>query len=80
LKYDYSYLRGFIKQHFGRNQDYADYLGISATSLYDRLSNRTPFSQDEIDKTAQFDDLSGDDLMRLFFTKEDTENRTILVK
>lgn len=70
VKYDYRYLRGFIKENFGSNDKYAKFLGIGTTALYERLACNIPFRQTEIDVTAKYGGLSGDDLMRLFFTKE----------
>lgn len=69
VKYDYSYLRGFIREHFGSNEHYARFLGIGTTALYSRLACNVPFRQNEIDATAKFGNLSGNDIMRLFFTK-----------
>lgn len=74
--YDYSYLKGFIRQEYGTNQSYADFLGIGTTSLYNRLANRVPFTQEEIDRTAKRNNLSADRLVQLFFTRKNTENRT----
>lgn len=70
FKYDYSYLRGWIKQKFGNNRKYAKFLGIGCTALYDRLAGKTPFRQNEIDATAQYGNLAADDVMRFFFTKQ----------
>lgn len=51
MEFDYSYLRGFIRENFGSNRRYSRFLGISETALYDRLANKTPFTQVEINKT-----------------------------
>lgn len=71
--YDYAYLRGFIQEHFGSNKNFAKFLGIGTTALYDRLANRTPFTQDEIDKVAHDSTgsiLNGSEINRLFFTQK----------
>lgn len=71
--YDYAYLRGFIQEHFGSNAKFALFLGIGPTALYDRLANRTPFTQDEIDKVAHEATgsvLDGSEVNRLFFTRK----------
>lgn len=52
ITFNYAYLRGFIKEHFTTNHNFAEFLGISDTALYDRLSNKVPFSQYEIDLVA----------------------------
>ncbi|MBE6079406.1 MAG: DUF739 family protein [Veillonella sp.] len=51
-KFDYSYLRGFIKEHYGSNLEFARFLGIGTTALYERLANKVPFTQTEIHKVA----------------------------
>lgn len=70
-EFDYSYLRGFIREHFGSNTKFAQFLGIGTTALYDRLANKTPFTQKEIDKvvrTATGKELSPNEINMLFFT------------
>lgn len=68
--YNYAYLRGFIKEHFNSNQNFATFLGIGATALYDRLSSKVPFKQTEIDKVGKKYNLSGEEVCRLFFDSE----------
>jgi len=70
-EFDYSYLRGFIREHFGSNQKFAQFLGIGSTALYDRLANKTPFTQKEIDlvvRKATGKELSPSEINLLFFT------------
>lgn len=59
VKYDYRFLRGFIKENFGSNDKYAKFLGIGTTALYERLACNIPFRQTEIDATAKYGDLTG---------------------
>nr|DAM27457.1 MAG TPA: Protein of unknown function (DUF739) [Caudoviricetes sp.] len=65
--YNYAYLRGFIREHFKTNQNFANFLGIGGTALYDRLSSKVPFKQTEIDKVGKKYNLSGEEVCRLFF-------------
>lgn len=65
--FDYAYLRGFIKENFGSNKKYADFLGLSLTSLYDRLANKVPFTQREINATMK---LNPHENVNLLFFKE----------
>lgn len=69
-QYDYSSLRGFIREKFNTNEKYAKFLGIGTDALYKRLSGKVPFRQTELDATAKYGNLTGDDLMKLFFTKK----------
>lgn len=78
--FDYAYLRGFIKEHFGSNAKFAKFLGIGTTALYARLANKTPFTQSEINKVARahmYGKLSPHEINRLFFYEKETENRAI---
>lgn len=67
VEFDYSYLRGFIKEHYGNNAKFADFLGIGTTALYDKLANKSSFSQKEIYKTIQKHGLSEHQSDLLFF-------------
>lgn len=68
--YNYAYLRGFIREHFETNKNFANFLGIGGTALYDRLSSKVPFKQTEIDKVGKKYNLSGEEVCRLFFNSE----------
>lgn len=73
MEFDYSYLRGFIKEHFGTNAKFAEFLGIGTTALYDRLTGRVPFSQFEINRVGRQSigvALSYEEIGRLFFTQK----------
>jgi len=70
-EFDYTYLRGFIREHFGTIQSFADFLGLGSTSVYERLANNVPFSQAEIDKvgcSATGRKLTAAEIDMLFFT------------
>ncbi len=69
VKFNYAYLRGFIKEVYKTNKDYADFLGIGVTTLYEKLNNKTPFTQREIFKTVEANKLNADDINRLFFNQ-----------
>lgn len=46
--YDYSKLKGRIKERCNTQDKFSEQLGISRTSLSQRLNNQLEFSQDEI--------------------------------
>lgn len=52
MAFNYDYLRGFIKENYGTINKFAEFLGIGTTQIYERLGNRVPFTQKEIDKVA----------------------------
>lgn len=73
--YDYSKLKGLIKEKFGTLSNYADYIGISHTSLNERLNNRLPFKQNEIEKSIIGFEVSPNLIDEIFFCKQNTETR-----
>ena len=66
VKFNYASLKGFIKEHFGTNRKFAKFLTISETALYDRLANRTPFTQTEMDRVSDHFALNAEETSRLF--------------
>lgn len=71
VEFNYAHLRGFIAEHFKSIDNFAKFLGIGTTALYDRLGNRVPFTQREIDKVANHATerkLSAEEISVLFFT------------
>lgn len=48
INYDYSKLRGRIVEKKGNIKKFSNDLGISETSLSNKLNNKTSFTQDEI--------------------------------
>ena len=69
-QFNYSYLRGFIKEHYKSNERFAKFIGIGTNALYERLANKVPFTQREIYKVANEDldrKLTSDEVELLFF-------------
>ena len=58
--YDYSKLRGRIVEKLGSIKKYAELLKLSDTSISNKLSNKTPFNQDEILRSIESDVLDID--------------------
>lgn len=52
MEFDYTNLRAFIKEHFHNLKGFAQFLGIGTTQLGQRLANKVPFTQKEIDRVA----------------------------
>lgn len=53
MSYDYSKLLGKIKEVYGTQEIFAKQLGISRTSLNQRLTGKLEFSQNEISKSMK---------------------------
>jgi len=67
-QYDYSKLKGRIKECFPTQSDFAQKLGISDTSLSYKLNNKTAFDQDEIQDSINIFNLTPKETMDYFFT------------
>lgn len=74
--FDYSKLRGLLRENSVTMADYAGIIGISSTSLYERLANKKAFTQTEIDLTKQKFNLNAEQVDLIFFTSN-TESRNL---
>lgn len=77
-EYDYSKLKGRITEKLGSGKVLAEKLKISDTALYNKLSNKVPFNQDEILLIMNQDvlDIDPADVCKYFFTKKVGKNQT----
>ena len=78
MSFDYSRLRGKIKEVFGTQDKFAKALGIGRVSLSQRLNNYSDFSQNEINKAYILLNLSKEEIPKYFFTvkvQKDEQNK-----
>lgn len=68
MSYDYSKLRGKIKEMCGTQDAFSEKLGIGRVSLSQRLNNQLEFSQDEMLKACDILKIPMEDIPRYFFT------------
>jgi hypothetical protein len=68
VEFDYSKLIGRIVEKYGTRRRFGKALGVSNTTLYERLSNRTPFTQPEILKSAELLSIPHGKITQYFFT------------
>lgn len=68
MSYDYSKLRGKIKEKCGTQDAFSERLGIGRVSLSQRLNNQLEFSQDEMLKACDILEISMEDIPKYFFT------------
>lgn len=69
MSYNYDKLRGLIREFFSTQQNYANALGISLTTLQSRLRSETEFTQNEIIKSRKLLHLqSAEESDKVFFT------------
>ncbi len=76
--YDYSKLRGRIVEKLGSIKKYAELLKLSDTSISNKLSNKTPFNQDEILRSIESDvlDIDVTEIPIYFFMQKVGETQT----
>ncbi len=66
-QYDYSKLKGRIKECFSKQSEFALKLGISNTSLSYKLNNKTSFDQNEIHRAIKIFKLTPQETINYFF-------------
>lgn len=74
MTWNYSKLRGKIKEVCGTQDVFAEKLGIGRVSLSQRLNNQLEFSQDEIFRSCEILGIKSEDLSLYFFCLEGLEN------
>lgn len=68
--YDFSKLRGRIKELIGSENEFARLLNVSHASLSAKLNSKVPFSISEIDNSIQILKIDVNDIYEYFFTKK----------
>lgn len=74
--YDYSKLKGKIRELGMTQNEYAKKIGISEQTLNFRFDNRRHFKQDEIEKTMILFNEPLEHIQIYFFTKKVAKNKT----
>jgi DNA-binding XRE family transcriptional regulator len=67
--YDYSKLRGRIKEYYNTQEAFAKSINLSATSLNNKLNNKIPFTQEEIYDAITNLKIEALEIQDIFFTK-----------
>ncbi|MDO4302138.1 MAG: DUF739 family protein [Clostridia bacterium] len=65
--FDYSKLKGRIREKFNTQDNFANALGIGRVSLSQRLNNQLEFDSKEILRSIKLLDLTEDDIPKYFF-------------
>lgn len=74
-KYDYSKLKGRIKEYYGTQKNFADSLGISEASVNYKLNNKCKWDQDEIYLVInRLNITSLSEFIEIFFTEKVEKN------
>lgn len=64
------YLKGEIVRAGMTLGQFADELGMSSSTLVDRMAGRTEFKRSEIERTIHLLDLSDQQVLDIFFAKD----------
>lgn len=75
-EYDYSKLRGKIKEVFCTQKEFALAIGISDVSISNKLNNISDWRQEEIEKCIECLKISYSEIHTYFFTKKVENNST----
>jgi len=70
MDFDYSKLRGKIREIFKTQSAFAEAMGMSTTSLSVKLNNNVEFSQKEIEKAVELLKIEKEEIPAYFFTLE----------
>ena len=76
LNYDYSKLRGKIREVLGNESNYSKKLNISASSTSAKLNGHIPFSQEEITSSIKILGINESEIHDYFFTSKVENNST----
>lgn len=68
MEFDYSKLRGRIVEKFKSIGRFCDEYGITATSMSEKLNNKSRFSQLDIIKMSEMLNIKPDEIAEYFFT------------
>jgi len=69
VRFDYSKLRGKIREVFGTQNDFAKAMGFSNASLSAKLNGKVEFGQNEIGRALSVLQINGsNELYEYFFT------------
>ena len=74
--YNYSKLKGKVRELDMTLNEYANLIGITEQTLNMRLKNKRPFTQPEIAKSMQLFDEPVENIHLYFFTKKVAKNKT----
>lgn len=68
MAFDYSKLRGRIREVFSTQEAFASAMGMSTTSISAKLNNKVEWSQKEISKAAEILNIQAEEIPAYFLT------------
>lgn len=76
-EYDFSKLKGKIKELFGTQEAFANAMGISPPTMSYKLNGVTEWTQDEIVKAIKLLNIPPEEIHVYFFTQKVEKNSTL---
>ncbi len=70
MSFDYNKLRGRIKEKYKTQENFANAMGISMTTLSFKLNNKVSWSQQEINLACQLLDIEDHEVTAYFFRQK----------
>lgn len=70
MEYNYDKLKGRVKEIFDTQENFANAINISATSLNYKLNNKKKWSQNEIYNSILVLQIPSNEIINYFFTKK----------
>lgn len=70
MAFDYSKLRGKIREIFKTQDEFAKAIGLSNTSVSAKLNNKVEWTQQEINKASEVLKISESEIFAYFFTEK----------
>ncbi len=70
MQYDYSKLKGRIREIFGTDAAFADAIGLSARSVSLKLNMKRAWTQPDMEKAAEVLKFPEDEIQTYFFTRK----------
>lgn len=79
LPYDYSKLRGRIKEKYGNEVNFAENIGLKSNTLNNKLNSVSPIFISEMDVMIEKLNIPYDQIHSYFFTKKVENNSTDII-
>lgn len=70
MRFDYSKLKGRIREKYGNQEDFANAIGLTPTTISFKINGKAKWRQDEIVKAAKLLEISKDEIVDYFFNYE----------
>lgn len=76
MEYNYDKLKGRVKEIFDTQENFANAINISTTSLNYKLNNKKKWTQNEIYNSILVLQIPNNEIINYFFTKKVEQNST----